>query len=461
MSTEPPSYELVRPLSGTIKTLIAQWPQLQLRNDVLYRVWLNTESGQVERWQLIPPPNRRNNLIQLSHTGMTGGHLGLRRTSAQLRKRVYWPSWKDDVQREINRCTACSRYRREKPPRQGLLQDMRIGEPMDRVGIDITGPHPASNSGFKYILTVIDHFSRWAEAFPIRNQEAVTVARVLCDQFISRFGCPRQILSDQGPCFESRLFQDLCRQLQIDKIRTSPYKPSTNGMVERFHKTLNSMLGKVVSARQKDWDVCLPGVMAAYRATPHSSTGFSPNLLFTGRETIAPIDLVLGDNLQIDPAVRNVNEFVDNLLCRLQDTYVLVRSHTLQSAQFRTARYNLRARPVSFVPGQLVWYYCPRRITGVKMKWARFYDGPYKILDQVGPVLYRVQRTARSLPKLVYVDKLKPYSGESPKNWEATAPEEAVSLGESVGLFELPLETNEGTLQRPKRSHVLPARYRL
>ena len=95
------------------------------------------------------------------------------------------------------------------------------------------------------------------------------------------------------------------------------------------------------------------------------------------------------------------------------------------------------------------------------MKWARFYDGPYKILDQVGPVLYRVQRSARSLPKLVYVDKLKPYSGESSKNWEVPAPEEAVSLGESVGLLELPLVTNEGTLQRPKRSHVVPARYRL
>ena len=385
----------------------------------------------------------------------------MRRTSAQIRKRVYWPSWKDDVQREINRCPACARYRREKPPRQGLLQDMRIGEPMDRVGIDITGPHPVSNSGHKYILTVIDHFSRWAEAFPIRNQEAVTVAKVLCDQFISRFGCPRQILSDQGPCFESHLFQDLCRRLQIDKIRTSPYKPSTNGMVERFHKTLNSMLGKVVSTRQKDWDLCLPGVMAAYRATPHSSTGFSPNLLFTGREGIAPIDLVLGDSLLTYPAEQNVNEFVDKLFCRLQDTYTLVRSHTLQSARYRTARYNLRARPAKFSPGQWVWYYCPRRITGVKVKWAKFYDGPYKILSQVGPVLYRIQRSARSLPKLVYVDKLKLFEGESPKDWEVIAPEEVNTWDVSPGLIELPLDESEGTLQRPKRSHVLPARYRL
>src|SRR5678815_5573989 len=118
---------------------------------------------------------------------------------------------------------------------------------------------------------------------------------------------------------------------------------------------------------------------------------------------------------------------------------------------------NLRARPAKFSPGQWVWYYCPRRITGVKVKWAKFYDGPYKILSQVGPVLYRIQRSARSLPKLVYVDKLKLFEGESPKDWEVIAPEEVNTWDVFPGLIELPLDESEGTLQRPKRSHVLPA----
>ena len=384
-STEPPSYDVIRPLSGTIKTLIAQWPQLALRNNVLYRAWLNSDSGQIERWQLIPPPGRRTNLIRLAHQGMTGGHLGLRRTSAQLKRRVYWP---------------------------------------------------------------------------FRNQAAVTVAKVLCDQFISRFGCPRQLLTDQGPCFESHLFQDLCRRLQIDKIRTSPYKASTNGMVERFHRTLNSMLGKVVSRRQKDWDTCLPGIMAAYRATPHSSTGYSPNLLFTGRETIAPIDLVLSDNFVVDPVGQDVDSFVQSKLDQMQETSQLARSHLQRNARFRSVRYNLRVKPATFLVGQWVWYHCPRRTTGVKDKWAKYYDGPYKVLEQLGPVLYRIQKSARAHPKNVYVDKLKPFAGDAPRDWNSPTSPVGIAEDEPLGIEDLEVDDREVPVSRPKRSLVLPARFR-
>ena len=129
---------------------------------------------------------------------------------------------------------------------------MLTGEPWERLGIDITGPHPKSSRGHIYILTVIDHFTKWVELFPIRNQEAATVAKILVDRVICVHGCPLQILTDQGPNFESTLFQELCRLLAVDKIRTTPYKPSTNGNIERFHGTMHSMLAKLVSEQQ--WD---------------------------------------------------------------------------------------------------------------------------------------------------------------------------------------------------------------
>src|SRR5258708_28952794 len=102
------------------------------------------------------------------------------------------------------------------------------------------------------------------------------------------------MLSDQGKEFESELMKAVYQLMGVDKIRTSSYKPSTNGAVERFHRTLNSVIAKVVNTNQRDWDECLPYVLAAYRATPHSSTGFSPNFLLFGREIRAPIDVVLG-----------------------------------------------------------------------------------------------------------------------------------------------------------------------
>jgi hypothetical protein len=88
--------------------------------------------------------------------------------------------------------------------------------------------------------------------------------------------------------------KELCQWMNIDKLRTSAYKPSTNGMVERFHRTLNSMLGKCVSTNQRDWDERLQTVVAAYRASRHEATGFSPNMLMMGREARAPLDVVLG-----------------------------------------------------------------------------------------------------------------------------------------------------------------------
>ena len=136
--------------------------------------------------------------------------------------------------------------------------------------MDITGPHPRSSRGNQFILTLVDHFSKWAEAIPLANHTAPVVARALMIHVFSRFGAPLQLLTDRGPELESELFAQLMKWMEIDKLRTTPYKPSTNGVAERFHRTLNSMLGKVVCETQRDWDERLPLVLAAYRASPHS-----------------------------------------------------------------------------------------------------------------------------------------------------------------------------------------------
>ena len=203
-------------------------------------------------------------------------------------------AWSKDVRTYIRGCEACARYTRSEAPHQGFLQAAPVGEPWERVAIDITGPHPVSKSGNRFILTVLDHFSKWTEAFAIRNHEAVTVAKLLADQVFARFGIPLQLLSDRGQEFESNLMKELCLALGIEKLRTTAYKPSTNGALERFHRTLNSMLAKVVEDHHRDWDERLQAVMAAYRASPHSSTGFSPNYVLLGRECRAPLDLLVG-----------------------------------------------------------------------------------------------------------------------------------------------------------------------
>src|ERR1043165_7447480 len=105
--------------------------------------------------------------------------MGLGKTLAQLQKRACWPGFREDVRMQLRKCMKCSQYIRGKPPKQGRLQAMSLGALMECLGVDITGPHPPSSRGYRFILTAVDHFTRWAEAHLIRNQEAATVAKVL------------------------------------------------------------------------------------------------------------------------------------------------------------------------------------------------------------------------------------------------------------------------------------------
>jgi len=181
-----------------------------------------------------------------------------------------------------------------------------VGENINRYNI----PHPKSSHGKQFNLTVADHFTKWAEAIPLINHTASSVAKALVTQVFSKFGVPRQTLSDRGPEFESELFTQLLKWLEIDKLRSSPYEPSTNGMVERFHRTLNSMLGKVVKESQQDWDEKLPLILAAYRASPHSSAGYTLNKLFLRHEDRMPLDLVMGLPEGEMNGGQNIDEFV-------------------------------------------------------------------------------------------------------------------------------------------------------
>lgn len=109
---------------------------------------------------------------------------------------------------------------------------------MDRIQLDVCGPFPLSDSGNKFILVIIDQFTKWVEAFPIPSEDSETTAKRLVFDFISRFGFPSEVHTDQGQNFQNNLFREVCRLLGIAQSRTTPYHPSSNGQVERFNRTL-------------------------------------------------------------------------------------------------------------------------------------------------------------------------------------------------------------------------------
>lgn len=134
------------------------------------------------------------------------------------------------------------------------MKKYNVGSPFERIAIDVAGPFPETDRRNKYILVAMDYFSKCPEAYAIPNQEAETVAVVLVENWISRYGVPLQLHLDQGRNFESRLFQELYKLLGIVKTRTTPLHPQSDSMVERFNHTIEKYLAKVVSKHQRDWD---------------------------------------------------------------------------------------------------------------------------------------------------------------------------------------------------------------
>jgi hypothetical protein len=163
--------------------------------------------------------------------------------------------------------------------------------------------------------------------------------------------------------------------------------------------------------------------LAAYRASESESTGFTPNRLFLSRELCLPLDLVLGD-ISVANLLSTTDDFVASQMIKMQDNFGVARKFMQRQATSRAFRYDLRVKPTSFPIGSRVWYFYPRRRTGLKDKWAKFYTGPYEVVEQVNSVLYKIRKSARSQPMLVYIDKLKLCEGEMPRDSEERPPPE-------------------------------------
>jgi len=415
-SSEKPTWSAVELQSNSCKTLWNEWSRLKIVNGILCRRWISVDATP-DHWQVIMPFSYRSDFIHFAHTGLNGGHLGRHKTEEQVRRRAFWPNWRADVAIELRKCDACAGYHRGKPPRQCELIPFHAGEPFEVIAIDITGPFPKSSKGYEYIVTLIDLFSRWAEAWPVRNHTAPVIAGLLIDNFISRFGTPKRILTDQGAEFESTLFAELCRRLEIEKVRSTPYEPRTNACVERFHRSLNSMLAKVVSDHQRDWHEFLQPVMAAYRASKHSSTGYSPNFLVLNRENRAPVDLVLGVPQDEEPHTDSYDEFVLKAQRRMREAHAIAREHLNVAAERRKNDYDIKVRRTDFKVGDWVLYFYPRRYKNKSPKWQRNYTGPFLVTRVIGPVDYVIQRTKRGTPQTVHGDKLRRFHGEPPQSW--------------------------------------------
>jgi len=176
--------------------------------------------------------------------------------------------------------------------------------------------------------------------------------------------------------------------------------------IERCHRSLHSIMAKVVGIKQKKWVEFLPFVTAAYNSTVHGSASFSPNFLQFSRELISSVDIAFGCPR---PLSCTPNDYAFHVRERMAEAYALVRIHMQQCAQVNKQAYDCRVNPVSFQSGDLVWYFCPRTPLGTSPKWTRHFSGPFRVVRKINDVNYVIRASAKSKLKVVHVNKLRLY----------------------------------------------------
>jgi len=378
-----------------------------MKNDLIYREFSSSsvENGKTFL-QLVVPESLRTRVMRLGHESVMSGHLGCKRTAHKVLAEFYWPGVQSDIKRFCQSCDACQRtIPRGKVVRAPLGKMPLIEVPFQRVAVDLVGPiEPRSAKGNRYILTLIDYASRYPEAVALPSIEAERVAEALLEMFC-RLGVPAEMLTDMGSQFTSEVMREVSRLLSLKQLTTTPYHPICNGLVEKLNGTLKLMIKRLCIEKPKDWDRYLGPVLFAFRDAPQESLGFTPFELIYGRSVRGPMSILreLWTKEVAEDEVKTSYQYVVDLQERLEQSYEVAHSN-LEKASARYAKlYNRRSRAKKLKAGQRVLVLLPTKKNKLLLQWK----GPYKVIERVGDLDYRVE--VQGKVKMFHANMLKLY----------------------------------------------------
>ena len=383
----------------------------------------------VDKQQEVPrlwvPEGLQSRLVAALHHQL--GHFGVNKTTVEVARRYYWPRLGPMVKEYNRRCRRCAE-RRAGGFKVPQVKTVEARKPWELVSIDIVGPLPESMAGNRYVLTLIDHFTRFADGIAVKRKDAQTVARALLD-LIHRHGAPERLLTDRGMEFQARLTKVMLEELGIRGVSTSGYYPQCNGKVERFHRTLGNVLAHLVNKDHTDWDEQLPAALFAYNTKRHNETKETPFFLNRMREARQPWE----DLPEVSGARQSVKEFKTRLVERAARTFREVRVRAEAQAE-RIAKEAERVKPLleSLKVGDLVMVKIGQR----KGKFGDRFRGPAKVAAIRNDGLnYELDWPDGSVTR-PHLEKLKRFYGEPPRKWVARK-RVAKSEVETIGLQKL------------------------
>ena len=352
-------------------------PKLMMHEGVLYYL-SNPDDDPTLR--LYVPSHLKTLLIKQYHD--ENGHFGVDKTYQSLRRKYYWPNMFKELYDYISKCILCNErnLKKSRPP----LKTTEVPPyPWAKVNLDLSGPFPLSLSGNKYIASFIDNLTGYPEAFAIPDKSAETMVSLLLNDVIPRIGCPLVLVTDNGTENVNKVMQETLKELKIHHVKTSVYHPQSNARVERYHRTLNAVLGKFLEGQKSNiWDLFLPQALAAIRFNSHETTGQSPFFLMYGRDVVLPIDRIL------QPRRKYYGDQTHQILLQAQHEAFARVHNRVKKEKARQKRYADRhAKEVCLKVGDPVYVKNHTRQNQFEPLWRPY----YRVIEQTSPLTFRLK----------------------------------------------------------------------
>ena len=362
-------------------------------DDILYYL-SNRDDDPLIR--LCIPEHLRQAIIVEFHDQL--GHQGMDKVYDNVRLKYYWPNLYKYIHEYVSRCVTCQQHSQQNTKASVEIPDIPP-YPFSVIAMDTSGPYPLSRSGNRFIVAFIDLYSGYPEAFAVPDKSAETVVQLLLDEIYVRYSCPLTLISDRGTEYCNKIMQETLNALNIGHIRTSPYHPQANGMIERFNKSLNSIMTKRLNDHLNTWDVHLPQALAPIRFSVSESRNFSPFAILFGRDPTLPLDNLL------KPRRKYLGE--EHHLITLEKSHESFRiiHQNLKRAKQRQAGYaNRKAKDVNFKVGDPIFLKNNRRRSKLESRWIPY----YRIIRKTGEHNFEIRSQLDGAVTKVHSNNIRP-----------------------------------------------------
>ena len=351
----------------------------------------------------VPKGDIRTRIMKIYHDSPSNGaHFGRDKTLYKIKQRYFWPSMTKDVTNHLKTCLPCAKFnpRRRKPP--DALQPLSPPDGVwQLISMDFHGPIvPLSQQGNRYIISATDILSKFVVTKAVKDCTAQTTARFIKEDIISKFGTPRCILTDNGTHFTAALMTELFKILGITHLYATPYHPQTNGQIERYNSTMDAKIAILSNERKTNWDDQLPLVTFNYNSSIHANTHQVPFEMMYGRRPTMPFDHQ-NDNVSLTHDPTHSKQLETYLSSMAEHA----KKNIIDNQRRYKQRYDMNRSNPSYNVGELVLI---KALTH-RSKFDTRYEGPFKIIRQLGPKTFVVQHVKKtSFRRQVTVDVMLP-----------------------------------------------------